>query len=282
MTTGILSVHKAALVLRILATYSPRGASLAEICESAGLPKATAHRILSSLVSERLVERPAGTRLYRLGPELFAFGISLTSIFDFRERASMSLKRISDETGQIALLGIRSGYDALCLDRHEGRDMPDNILIQLMDRWPLGVGVFSLAILAFTSGDEIDEILAFSERRIGNKAKFSATSVSQTLGNIRREGHVLLTFPKKPYLDLRTGIAVPIFDRNRRPIASLATITLAQWAQGGNRDKLIKVMMREAALISELHAKHTAPCLPDTDELEEDQETWKAAIEKRD
>lgn len=277
MNSGILSVQKAALVLRILATYSPGGASLAEVSERARVPKTTAHRILNSLVLGRLVERPTGTRQYRLGPELFAFGISLTSIFDFRERASASLKRISEETGQIAVLGIRSGYDALCLDQCKGRYTPDDILIRPMDRWPLGVGVFSLAILAFTPAEEIREILDFNERRIGNTLQFSAEKISETLSKARCEGHVFLLLPSKRHAEPGAGTAVPIFDRRRRPIASLATITRARWACGGNRQHLIDVMTREAKLISEKHAIHVKSGL--LEEKESEQERWQAAID---
>ena len=270
MSAGLNSVRKAALVLRILATFSPRGASLAEVCESSDLPKATAHRVLATLVAERLVERPTGTRLYRLGPELFAFGTSTSSMFDFRDVASASLKRISEKTGEMALLGIRSGYDALCLDMHEGERAPKGVLINLMDRWPLGVGVFSLAILAFLPAAEIAQILEYNERRLLHKSQYSAKRISVALGKVRCNKHVFLTFPALARSESKAGIAVPILDVMGRPIASLCVIATERRLRGEIRTQCVDMLAHEAALIANEYAYR-----PDEEVVEE---SWNLAI----
>lgn len=271
MSEGLRSVRKAALMLRTLATFSPRGASLAEACGATGLPKATAHRILAALVAERLVERPAGTRLYRLGPELFAFGTSISSLFDFRALASSSLNRISVETGEIALLGIRSGYDALCLDRQEGANTPKDVLIQLMDRWPLGIGVFSQALLAFLPNSEISEILDYNERRLRPKSQFSAEKLSESLLTVRREGHVFLTFAALRRSEPKAGIAVPIFDPQRRPIASICIIASERRMRGDARARYLATLAREAEVIARKYVRRT--------EKGEGEESWRKAID---
>lgn len=244
------SVGKAALVLRTLATFSPRGAALNEIAHATGLPKTTAHRILGSLLEQRLVERPQGTRLYRLGADMFAFGTSISSMFDFREAAAESMDRIPAETGEMALLGIRSGYDALCLARKEGTNTPKDVLIQLMDRWPLGIGVFSLALLAFLPADEISEILDYNERRVDDPARYSSVQITELLSRVRREAHIFLTFPALPHSTPKAGIAVPILDHHNRPVASLCMIA-EEWRMRGNtRKHCTDTLFREADRIS--------------------------------
>lgn len=270
VSLGVHSVRKAALVLRILATYSPRGASLAEVCESSAFPKATAHRILAALVAERLVERPEGTRLYRLGPELFAFGTGISMMFDFRDLAHSSLSRISSESGELALLGIRSGYDALCLDRHEGANTPGDVLIQLMDRWPLGVGVFSLALLAFLPDDEISEVLAFNERRLRPKSEFSAAQISDSLRKVRMEGYAYLTLPALPGSEPKAGVALPIFDARRRPIASICIISHERRMRGDALQRSVTLLKREAELIANQNASRRL--------ANSEEETWQLAI----
>lgn len=255
----------------MLATFSPRGASLAEICDATGIPKATAHRILSALVAERLVERPPGTRLYRLGPEIFAFGSGLSSLFDFRDLAKPSLERIAAETGAAALLGIRSGYEALCLDRHNGANAPKDVLIQLMDRWPLGIGVFSLALLAYVSEDEIAEVLAYNERRLSATTHYSVDTLLQTLSKVRAEGHAFLTFPPLPNSEPKAGVAVPIFDARRRPIASLCIIATEWRMRADARTHCLTVLNREAGVIAEKHLRRQ--------ESLEAEESWRRAID---
>src|SRR5262245_44049405 len=102
---GARAIAKAALVLRSLSTFGSGGAKLKDICDVTGLPKPTAHRILAALVAERLIERPAGSRDYRLGPELFAFGATIADIFDLKGLARESLDRLAKETGDTIYLG---------------------------------------------------------------------------------------------------------------------------------------------------------------------------------
>lgn len=264
------SVGKAALVLRTLATFCPRGAALNEIAFATRLPKTTAHRILGSLLEQRLVERPEGTRLYRLGAELFAFGTSISSMFDFREAAADSLKRIPAETGEMALLGIRSGYDPLCLARNEGTNTPKDVLIQLMDRWPLGIGVFSLALLAFLPPAEISEILHYNERRIGDPERYSSAQIMQLLGRVRRESHIFLTFPALLHSTPKAGLAVPILDHYKRPVASLCMIAEEWRMRGNNRKHCTDILFREAERIREDYLRQK--------DSKESSISWKSAV----
>jgi DNA-binding IclR family transcriptional regulator len=62
----VQSVARASRLLKVLAT-SPGYVPLAELAESTGLAKSTAHGLLQTLVRERLVEHDPKTRRYRLG-----------------------------------------------------------------------------------------------------------------------------------------------------------------------------------------------------------------------
>lgn len=248
------------------------GAALGEVCDATGLPKATAHRVLSALVAERLVERPAGTRLYRLGPELFAFGTSMSSIFDFRDLSSRSLVTVSEASNELVLLGIRSGFDALCLGRVEGKNTPDDVLIQLMDRWPLGIGVFSLALLAYLPEAEIIEILRYNERRLSEKTKYSVDQILPMLSKVRSEGHAFLTLPPlESHARPKAGIAVPIFDPQRRPIASICIIAEDWRLREGSRERLTALLVKEAEDIGRRFARKP--------ENGDSPESWQSAID---
>ena len=65
----VRSVARASTLLRLLAghcEYVPLG----ELGNAAGLPKSTAHGLLQTLVSERLVEHDRARGSYRLSPSL--------------------------------------------------------------------------------------------------------------------------------------------------------------------------------------------------------------------
>jgi DNA-binding IclR family transcriptional regulator len=65
----VRSVARASTLLHLLAdraSYVPLG----ELASAAGLPKSTAHGLLQTLVSERLVEHDSTCGCYRLSPRL--------------------------------------------------------------------------------------------------------------------------------------------------------------------------------------------------------------------
>ena len=186
---GAQSIARAALLLRTLSTFGSQGAALMQISTLTQLPKATVHRILSAMLDEHLVERPWGTRNYRLGPEVYALGMSVLDVHDIKSIAQPSFERLAQATGETVYLGIRCGYDAVCLDKRQGH-LPQNAeILQVHNRWPMGIGSFSLAILSFLPDDEIADILAFNRLRSGQNKAFS--KMSSGIQKTRKNGYAL-------------------------------------------------------------------------------------------
>ena len=97
---GAQSIARAALLLRTLSTFGAQGAALMQISALTQLPKATVHRILSAMLDEHLVERPWGTRHYRLGSQVYAFGMSVRNVFDSKTMAQPCFERLAQVTGE--------------------------------------------------------------------------------------------------------------------------------------------------------------------------------------
>lgn len=69
MSTPVRSVARASTLLRLLAVHGGY-APLGELASAAYLPKSTAHGLLQTLVSERLVEHDRARGSYRLSPSV--------------------------------------------------------------------------------------------------------------------------------------------------------------------------------------------------------------------
>lgn len=262
---GAQSIARAALLLRTLSTFGPQGAALMQISALTQLPKATVHRMLSALIDEQLVERPWGTRHYRLGSQVYAFGMSVRHVFDIKTMAQPCFERLAQVTGETVYLGIRSGYDAVCLDKRQGR-LPQNAeFLQVNDRWPLGIGSFSLAILAFLSDDEIADILAFNRLREGSDKTFS--KISSSIQKVRKDGYALTkTRPSRGI----SGIAVPVFDRRSVPIGSLCVVSTLERMTSPYLSGLVTTLKQEAEILSaQYELARMNPTQP---------ETWRTAI----
>lgn len=263
---GAQSIARAALLLRTLSTFGPAGASLMQIAALTQLPKPTVHRMLSALLDEHLVERPPGTRDYRLGPEVHAFGISVLDIYDIRKCAQSSFERLSQNTGETVYLGIRCGYDAVCVDKRQGHLPRSAELLQINDRWPMGIGSFSLAILAYLPDKEMRDVVNFNCIRSGQAPDF--VKIEKGIQKTRKNGFALTKTRSAKGI---SGIAVPIFDRRRYPIASLCAVSTLERMKGSYVTRLAHALEQEAAIIANLYeAARSRPVA---------REGWRTAIQ---
>nr|MBF0683085.1 IclR family transcriptional regulator [Pseudomonas sp.] len=264
---GARSIERAALLLRTLSTFGSTGASLMQISELTALPKATVHRILAAMVNERLVERPTGTRHYRVGPDIFAFGIAMHQSFDLKPLASASLERLATETGATVYLGVRSGYDMLCLSKVESPSEHLALLLEVNDRWPLGIGSFSLALLAFLPDAEATEVIEFNRRRVLEEDTMTFAHINRSIEKTRRNGYAKRTM--RSYRG-NAGVAVPVFDDRRYPIASLCAVNEASRMKGPYLNELVHKLKHEAALITMLYESGRLQ--------QQQQEKWRIAV----
>lgn len=264
---GAQSTARAALLLRTLATFGSMGAPLMDISRLTDLPKATVHRLLAAMVDERLVERPAGTRNYRLGPDIFAFGIAVRSCFDLQPLAGASLARLAEGTGTAAYLGVRSGYDMLCLDKHVAVADEAGLLLEVNDRWPLGIGSFSLAVLAFLPEPEIQDVIGFNRRRVRPEDTLTFEHIAESIVKTRRNGYARRTM--RSYKG-NAGVAVPILDERSYPIGSLCAVAEASRMKGGYLQELVGRLRHEAALIAKLYESARLQ--------QQQEEKWRVAV----
>ena len=75
---GAQTVRRALALLRLVATGQEAGVRLTDLSEMSGLSRPTVHRLLQVLLDEGAVERGAGSRNYRIGPEMLLLGLART------------------------------------------------------------------------------------------------------------------------------------------------------------------------------------------------------------
>ncbi|MFC7738618.1 IclR family transcriptional regulator [Roseomonas sp. GCM10028921] len=170
---GARVIRRAVALLREVSASRGQGAKLTALAEAAGLPQPTAHRLLSVLMREGLLERDEATRAFRLGPLLYEFGLAAMPRVDIRRLCGPSLDRLATALGDTAYLNCRSGADALCLDRREGNFEIQATPVEVGNRRPLGVGSGALAVLASLPSEEVDAVLA---RNAGRYRRYGMTS----------------------------------------------------------------------------------------------------------
>lgn len=184
------TVARAIHLLRLVASSRSRHLRLIDLAQMAGLEKSTTHRLLQRLVQERMLVREAGQRGYRLGPLLYELGLAALPQSNLRQVSQVALKRLAETSGDMAFLLIRSGYDAVCLDRIAGNFAIQTMTTGVGDRHPLGVGAGGLAIMAALSDSEVDVTIKVIVQHLGHY-NLSEPALRESIERTRQRGYAL-------------------------------------------------------------------------------------------
>jgi DNA-binding IclR family transcriptional regulator len=197
------SVQKVCRILRALSV--PEALRLADIAAATGLNKATVLRLLESLAEEGFVERDEDSKRYRLGEHATLMGLASQGRDLLRDRARPWLMRLATLCGDTVLLSVRSGAEAVCVDREFGAYPIRANYLEVGSRRPLGVGAGSLALLAWLPEGEVEALL---------RAKVAES---------RRQGFAMLL---DVVVERMGGVAMPILGTDGRPVGALSIAAL--------------------------------------------------------
>ena len=119
-STATGGVPRVFAVIRALSAVQAEGGRVTQLARAVGLTQGTTHRLLQSLVAEGMVEQDERSKLYRLSMDFFALAAKAGNPGDLRSLCRPALLRLCASLGDSIFLLVRSGFDAVCLDRSEG------------------------------------------------------------------------------------------------------------------------------------------------------------------
>ena len=115
---GAQALRRGLSLLDVVADAA-RPLRFSDIADAAGLTKATAHRMLATLVEAGLLRVDDRTQTYHLGFRLFEMAHRVWDQFDLRGAAEPELTRLCDLTGETVRLAILDGDGVLYVDQRE-------------------------------------------------------------------------------------------------------------------------------------------------------------------
>ncbi|MEM6440167.1 MAG: IclR family transcriptional regulator C-terminal domain-containing protein [Pseudomonadota bacterium] len=116
----VRSITRAVNVLRAL-SESPDGLTLSETAQQAGLAASTAHRMLTTLESERFVRFDAATGCWHVGVGAFTVGAAFARTRDVIVLARPYMRRLMESTGETANIFLESTGEVVCMAQVESR-----------------------------------------------------------------------------------------------------------------------------------------------------------------
>jgi len=246
VTGASSSIQRAFLVLRALAESPSGGGRVTHVAKAAGLTQATTHRLLQSLVAERVVEQDPSSKLYRLSLEFFALAARAGNTMDLRSLCRPSLLRLCASLGDTIFLLVRSGFDAMCLDRSEGPFPIRSFTGDIGGRVPLGIGQGSMAILAYLPEAEREEVIRYNLPRVRDMGVLDEVYLRTEIDKVRACGYAA---HNTGLLEGMAGLAVPLLDGEGRAVAALSVGTISARLSADRLPTVAALLKREADAI---------------------------------
>jgi DNA-binding IclR family transcriptional regulator len=194
---GVQTLDRAISVLDAVAVGGPAG--LAELVETTGLARPTAHRLAVALERQGLLARDGDGR-FRLGSRLVAWGAAAAREFPLAEAAAPVLAQLVDATGESAQLYVREGDRRVCVAVHE---RPSG----LRDTVPLG------AVFPLTAGSGAKVLLAWAD----DADRFDVDR--RELGTVRTNGWAESVAEREAGV---ASVSAPVRDGEGRVIAAIS------------------------------------------------------------
>ncbi|MCS0505179.1 IclR family transcriptional regulator [Ancylobacter mangrovi] len=214
---GSQALERGLGILEAVAEAPPEGLRLTEIAAMCELEQPTAHRLVAALERAGYLARVGDSRRLRLGLRLFQLGSIGGEAGGLADVARPALIRLAAATGDCMFLMVRSGLDAVCLDRQDATYTIHSLTGHVGGATPLGLGTGSMTILAHLPEAERHEV------REANRERIRALR-----HDVPSEAELALVRDRGFYREVNrsvagiVGAAVPILTPRRRPIAAIA------------------------------------------------------------
>lgn len=161
--------------------------SQAELARRAGVPKASASRIMKVLRDKGILDHDAERRSYSIGVKLFELGQIYRLNHDFLSLLNARLDRICQETGMTGYVTVFDGADLVVLRMVQGRS-PLAIFTPPGVRAPCWRSSNGRAMLALLSDAEVRARLPDPLPEMGPKSPASIEILLEMLARIRADG----------------------------------------------------------------------------------------------
>ncbi|GAB3676381.1 IclR family transcriptional regulator [Salinisphaera aquimarina] len=248
------SVERTVLVLKLLSEAGNAGTRVTDVSKRLDLHKASASRLMTSLVALGVIQRRSDRR-FRLADGFFATLGSPHDEAKLKQAARASLARISDEMGDTSFLSVRHGFDSVCIERHVGTYPIQALSLHIGSRRPLGVGAGSLSLLAWLQDVEREAALKTIARRLEDYPGIDVERIRAHAELARRENFVNLPNFVIPGM---TGMGVPVRNAHGMVVAALSVAAVGDRLAGMRCLKARRILLEESATMTQCLADDEA------------------------
>ncbi|ABG99925.1 transcriptional regulator, IclR family protein (plasmid) [Rhodococcus jostii RHA1] len=246
---AIRSVERAAALIQAIADAGKSGSRLTDLALATGLSKTTVHRLLGTLTKLGWVELDESRSAYVLGLPLVGIGMAASDRHGFTSLAAPHLNRLAELTSDTVYLTVKTGSQAVCVDRVVGTYPIRAITTQIGERRMLGSCAGSLALLAWAEPDEVDRLLtSIPTTQLSGSALPDPAALPALIQRARTAGFTQAPTTLVPGAE---GIGVPIIGGSGTAIAAFSVEAVSPRLSEPRRTHVVEWMKREATVFAQ-------------------------------
>jgi DNA-binding IclR family transcriptional regulator len=238
----VKSANRILSILEIIGA-SESGLTHADITAALQIPKSTLTALLFDLIDQEYILQNKLSKRFTLGPKILILAGKYLENTDVVGYGRNFVNEISKETTETVTLTIRIGFDALVAYKVDSAQpiLPN---VQVGIRLPLYASAAGKVMLAFFSEEEIEQYLnsvdlvKFTPKTIVDREQITADLIE-----IRRSG---LAYNREGFREGITAIAAPVFDHQRKVVASV-TISALTFLLDSHKEKIFEKRLLEIA-----------------------------------
>ncbi|GAA1701470.1 IclR family transcriptional regulator [Microbacterium sediminicola] len=246
-------------VVRVLDTFSDTRTvqSASDIGRRAGLPSATAHRLVDDLVAAGLLERDDEHHI-RLGMRLWELALRGSRALRLRQAALPHMEAVQARIREHTQLAVLENDEALFLERLSHPDAGANIT-RVAGRLALHASSSGLVLLAHAPDEVRERVLGNPLPAVSPETVTDAGALRTLLAEVRTRGFVVAPGSVET---VSTGVAVPVRDRGE--VVAALSVILPRHAPAESAVAILRAAARaiETDLARDGHERWTGGKLP--------------------
>lgn len=238
------TIQRTVDVLDFISTASPKGVSLKEIIDYTRMPKSSAHDIVQSLLSLKLVEFSRfNDKKYVLGLGVFTLGMKYSQ--KNQNLISLCVKYLNplaDKFHRTGFAGVLDGTNIIYIHKYMGNEAK-LATCNIGTKHPAYTTSLGKALVAYLSDEKQREVIENTEfvKKTGN----TITSKEEFVENISQVRKLGYSIDDKENEVLMICYGAPVFDSTNEVIAA---ISLSDMKSNDFTDEEIGNQIKEAAL----------------------------------
>lgn len=220
----IQSIDRAVEILEILSKTN-EGEPISAISSETGLAISTTHRILSSLMENKLVSQDSSTKYYKLGIRVLTMSVNFLNNNRIVSVSKYHLEELANKQKILTALFVLEAEEVVCvdciLDTHEYNAQ---FCVKIGSRMPMQSSAAAKIIWANQTDEELKNILEKKSpfERFTERTKCKPNEIFEDLKMSKLRGYAVCDEELERSV---VAIAAPIYNFNSKAIAALSVTT---------------------------------------------------------